>query len=219
MNYGRISLCSITLLILHQGACKDSTHPVNKSGDSSPKELANERASLESAVERMGGRVFPDRVEKGGWYVQLIGSHLRASDLTQLSKYPNIVRLALSDSNAEDEVMADVATLRDVRVLYLSNTRVTDKGIAKLFALPRLQELFLDHTGIHGSAFECIARLESLRVLWIDESQATHAALPEFDRHRSLNEVMMMQENGFVSVWARGTGGGGHKAKYWTADR
>ena len=212
-TYGTTAFLAFACLLL-QNACNDSAQPPNPvSGVLKPQE------SLEALVERLGGRVFPDRAEKGSWYVQLIGATLRSSDLKQLSAFPGIVRLALSDSIVADEEMGNVALIHGIRVLYLSNTRVTAKGIAQLSTLPLLQELFLDNTGIHGNEFECIGKLKGLKVLWIDSSQATYGALPTFESHAQLEDVMMMQGDGFTTAWSRGTGTEGRKAKYWKADR
>lgn len=101
-----------------------------------------------------------------GWVV-LTHNKLRKHDLKLLAKAQGIFDLNLSDTEIDDEDLAEISTLKMIANLSLQRTSITDGGLKHLRRLTELQRLELDGTKIAGaglSNLESLPKLQHLRV-------------------------------------------------------
>lgn len=79
-------------------------------------------------------------------WLDLTGTAVSNSGLTNLARFPNLVRLYLGRTAITDEGMGALLTLRQLEYLNLFGTTITDQGVSVLGQSPRLRQLYLWQT-------------------------------------------------------------------------
>ncbi len=106
--------------------------------------------------------------------------------------------LELRDSSITDAAMHDIATLTQLKRLFIRSsaddsaprTQITDMGLAQLKSLRKLRHLSLGGCTIDGSAFEHLGALRHLELIDLRETDFNDAAarhLPQFPYLTCLN--------------------------------
>jgi Leucine-rich repeat (LRR) protein len=116
---------------------------------------------------------------------QALGSKLTGPPRTYKEEAGRIVLIALVDSVAGDDELAQLEGMNDLKTLLLSNSRVTSRGLVHLRGMQALQKLSLHRTGIDDSGLPYLEPLANLVELDLSYSQVTDAglaALPELPK-------------------------------------
>jgi hypothetical protein len=99
-----------------------------------------------------------------------------AADLPQ-GPY-RVVKIDLSRrENVNDEELAGLPSLSDLKELNLAVTKVTDAGVRAMPDLPRLQYLYLSQTDTGDAALESLPRYSQIHMLNLDNTLITDKGL------------------------------------------
>jgi hypothetical protein len=91
--------------------------------------------------------------------LQLQSHRVNDETVARLSPLRDLRWLILSHTGVTDEGLKTIATFQDLRELNLFDTRVTDAGLAQLAGLKRLESLDLGSTRITDAGLKHIANL------------------------------------------------------------
>jgi len=92
---------------------------------------------------------------------------LRSEELQPLKNLPGLVSLHLDGCGISDDHLVNVAALRKLDLLSLTNNRITDDGLASLAELNELETLSLSKNQIKGMGLQYLATLPHLRELFL----------------------------------------------------
>lgn len=105
--------------------------------------------------------------------------------LHKLRNSPYIIRLGLRFSNLHDADLDDIATMKELQDLYLSNNELSSRGVAKLSKLHYLRDLRLTGMELDPSVIGTLRSFPNLKILHIDTKnwppekvKELHQALP-----------------------------------------
>ena len=96
-----------------------------------------------------------------------------------------VVELMLEGSMVNDEALAAVQDLTELRVLSLYGASISDSGLKHLAGLTHLESLGLGRTGITDDGLQSLKRLTGLRWLWLTE--LTDVSKPAIDELKTAN--------------------------------
>ena len=119
-----------------------------------------EYASLVSALEQVGGRVYCDDNE-----VQRVDlSEIQGTDgiVEIVAQFPTIQELTVTGREISDAAADHIAQLSKLCLLSLNNTSITDAGVARLTKLENLESLSLNGTHISNDAVRYLGQMEGL---------------------------------------------------------
>lgn len=111
--------------------------------------------------------------------------------LKELAGLKSLQGLDLSNTKVTDAGLKELAVLRSLRALHISSTRVTDVGLKQLAALKTLQTLVLRDTPVTDAGLKEIIGLESLQILNLMRTQVTDAGLKELAGFKSLHTLIL----------------------------
>ena len=102
-----------------------------------------------------------------------------------------INKVQFIDPKLTDAGLKELAGLKSLRDLNLSNTRVTDAGMKEVARFKNLRVLYLDKTAVTDLGLKELASLKSLEILYVNGLNVTEAgvaelrkALPKCNIHR-----------------------------------
>jgi hypothetical protein len=132
------------------------------------------------AIERVGGRVMFDfqTFEEGGpqppleppgprWLRSLIGDEW----------FRDVVFVDVRGTDADDELLAQVAHFHQLEILYMGETSITDAGLGHLSKLRHLGELGVENTRVGDAGIASISRMTNLVYLSLRGTQVSDVAL------------------------------------------
>ncbi len=120
--------------------------------------------------------------------LNLAAARIGDDDSRRLGSFA-FTRLLLASTQVGDATVAALH-LDDVRVLDLTNTRVTRASLPRIAQLTGLEQLYLSRTRIDGS-FDSLAALHQLRVLHLEDLPVPDAALALLDGLPRLEELSL----------------------------
>src|SRR5215471_5300498 len=85
--------------------------------------------------------------------------------------------VSLSDTAADDGIVARLNAFPDLEELSLSRSKVSDAGLSHLKRLTRLEWLGLAKTGLTDAGLIHLRELPNLRSLYVDDTQVTDEGL------------------------------------------
>ncbi|MBS1977641.1 MAG: hypothetical protein JST46_09730 [Bacteroidetes bacterium] len=140
-------------------------------------------------IRSMGALVVPVAAESNALEVNLtflkqIPEEL-VSTLHELA--PQIIRLRLSGCDIIDDDLQWVATLGELRVLFLDHTGISDTGVKKLASLKNLQQLNLVDTRVTTEVLPALGDIPSLRKVYLFGVQLDRKQLLDF---KSLHPIL-----------------------------
>ncbi|HZL57686.1 MAG TPA: hypothetical protein VFC21_11415, partial [Bryobacteraceae bacterium] len=106
-----------------------------------------------------------------------------------LSPFGKLRDLDLSYNPFTDQGMAGLASLKDLRRLFLRDTLITDDGLKFLKDLTGLEELDLSGTRVTDKGIEYLRGLKSMRRLNLLGAQATDASMEVLSGMRGLQDL------------------------------
>ena len=115
--------------------------------------------------------------------------------LKQLSGFPKLKKLGLSDATITDKKLlhlADLTQLEELR-LDLQGTKITDAGAAQLAKLKHLKWLCLKDTAITDAGIEHIRNLTELEWLSLRNTKITDNGLNHLARLTKLKSIYLPQ--------------------------
>ncbi len=132
-------------------------------------------------LREIGFQVYP--VAQGSPFLDAVfpkNGTLNKSILKKLKTVSEqIIRLDLSGSNMDDDLMSIIGGLPHLQKLFLQNTKVTDKGLKKLEGLDYLEYLNLYGTEISDKGLSQLPPLPRLRNIYLWQSNATEDGIAE----------------------------------------
>jgi uncharacterized membrane protein len=90
-------------------------------------------------------------------WLDLAGTAVTDSGLSQLAAMPNVTRLHLERTKVTDTGLQQVAGLNDLEYLNLYGTEISDSGLDPLLKLPKLKQLYLWQTKVTPAAGKAFA--------------------------------------------------------------
>jgi hypothetical protein len=104
----------------------------------------------------------------------------------------NLNELVLSNlPSVTNTGLESLKDLKNLRILYLANSRITDAGVASLKNFPQLEILGLNFTATTDAALDDLRALPRLRTLDLSDSKVTEAGLPKLYPLQSLRELKL----------------------------
>jgi internalin A len=97
--------------------------------------------------------------------------------IESLRWFPQLRELGISKTDATDEMLRHLATLRNLESLYMSQNRITDDGIRQIAPLKRLKLLDVRSTNISDDAMDTIGQLANLERLDLAGTYVTDSGL------------------------------------------
>ena len=108
-----------------------------------------------------------------------------------LSYVSNVLAVGLNCKSATDETLEQIANLRGLEVLDLTNSLITDRGLKHLGGLRRLKYLRLDGTNTTDAGLAELRNLTNLETLDIRNTKVTERGLVSIDRMKRLKELLL----------------------------
>jgi len=106
---------------------------------------------------------------------------------THLKALPDVWRLDLAGTAADDADMIEVGQLKTLEVLSLANTPITGAGLSHLRGLSRLDNLMLRGTPITDAALAHLTSLERLDRLYLADTRITDAGMAHLKKLKQLS--------------------------------
>lgn len=100
-------------------------------------------------------------------------------DLRNLTHFPNLISLDLSDTHISDAGLAHIAELHSLEHLYLDKTAITDRGLSYLTGLTKLRNLWMHRTHVTDQGLVNLEGLTEMRYLDLGYTKVTDAGLPQ----------------------------------------
>src|SRR5262245_18253911 len=105
------------------------------------------------------------------------GHEFGDSELVRIACLSELKLLWLSNTRVTDSGLNYTSRFTHLEALSLTYTRVTDAGMVQLAGLPDLQSLLLDHTSVSDRGLAEIGKLTKLWVLSLGETPISDAGL------------------------------------------
>jgi Leucine-rich repeat (LRR) protein len=146
--------------------------------------VADEDTNAEKAIEALGGQVVrsPDASGRPIIVVSFAntkGRNVTDAGLKELARLKSLQTLFLSETNVTDTGMKELAGLKSLQTLILDGTKVTDAGLKELAGLKSLQGLNLTGTKVTDAGLKELAGLKSLQSLLLLDMKVTDAGVAE----------------------------------------
>jgi len=106
--------------------------------------------------------------------VDLVGSAISDTEFASIGALRNLKRLWVNETRITDTGLAHVRGLTGLESLWLDNTQITDNGLAHLNRLTEMKRLSLSGTNITDAGVVHIVGLTKLDRLWLDHTQITN---------------------------------------------
>jgi len=118
------------------------------------------------------------------------------NDLEQLHDLPyesraRIKVAVLSRTCLDDACLSDLATLPNLKELYLGGTRLTDNAALDQCAIPSLQVVNLDDTLVGDAAVSRLKRARNLRIVSLRNTRVTDRGLQQIAALPNLQEYYL----------------------------
>jgi hypothetical protein len=119
-----------------------------------------------------------------------------AAGAAELARMRNLRVLELTDMPVEDAWLASLRTLPELRRINLDNAyKVTDAGLAHLSGLTHLREINFHHTKVTGSGLGSLASAKELNRVYLNEqSDAALKAMGRIGKLHALEEALTAAE-------------------------
>ena len=161
-SLGRVTATAVLLLVLSLAGSSGC-------GSSSAVNGGPEDPAIR-VVEKLGGQCrravyFADTIHRA-WLQEVVGDPVVYVDLQNLHR-----------KHVNDQILRELAPLKELRQLILSYAEVTDAGMKHLTPLRNLQDLGLFHTGVTDSGLQELTALRGLVELDLGDTQVTDAGM------------------------------------------
>ncbi|MEQ8790271.1 MAG: hypothetical protein RIC55_28505 [Pirellulaceae bacterium] len=150
------------------------------------------------AIESLGGHVSVETGSDGKSIAQIKldgvpGGKLNRLQQRALRQYEVLV---IAGGKVDDDDVAFLSELRDLRHLDLRYTRIGDAGLAHLKNLSQLRKLMLSGTRLSDDGLTVLPRLEELRVVYLSSTGVSDRGLAHLAQLEHLEEINLSQCKG-----------------------
>lgn len=146
----------------------------------------------------------PSKVE----YLDLAKSKVQDQDLAALKVLFDLRWLHLDDTQVTDAGLVHLKPLGQLWKLHLSDTKVAGAGLKHLRALRQLSELHLDDTQVSDAGLEHLKPLTQLQRLYLTGTKVTRPGVG--GTSKAIAEVQDLRVALVSARWRRRSGGGAH---------
>ncbi|MBZ0189556.1 MAG: hypothetical protein K8F91_25140 [Candidatus Obscuribacterales bacterium] len=108
--------------------------------------------------------------------------------IAEVRKAPNAEKIVFDYYEMTDDSLAYLASMKQLKTLSLSFTRISDKGLAHLTGLPLL-DLSLVETAVTDQGLKELGKINSLRFLDLSATDITDRGLPYLRPLSSLSDI------------------------------
>ena len=122
--------------------------------------------------------------------LSLRGTQARGPGLAKLNA-PDLEKLDLSQTPADDEAMANIARFPQLKWLNLWATQIDDKGMKHLAGLTRLAWLNFDNTRIGNEGIKHLVGLKALKTLNLRQTDIDDTGLEQLKSLAGLQELTL----------------------------
>jgi hypothetical protein len=142
---------------------------------------SDELGDAVSSIKRLGRTV---RKMGADWEVDfhLRGRKLTDNDLENVAKLKNVVALNLSNTKITGGGLAHLTGLKQLRRLHIEKTAIGDEGIEHLAKLPNLEYLNLYATKITDESLEQLENLKNLTRLYVWQTNVTDTGVAKLKK-------------------------------------
>jgi hypothetical protein len=122
-------------------------------------------------------------IAKSGSLRHVLISHTGVTDagLVALAKLP-LAQLNAGKNPIGDAGIRDLGRQPDLRLLVLTDTRITDEALRHISGWPELRSLTLGSTQVSDRGLRHLEKLTNLREIDLDETRVTPAGVARFRR-------------------------------------
>jgi len=98
-------------------------------------------------------------------------------DVEAIAAAPKLQDMTLMSSKLDDIGGQHLGKFKNMRRLFVWNTKITDKSMPAIGSLAELETIYLNGTGITDEGLKSLANLKKLRTLWLDRTAITDAGM------------------------------------------
>ncbi len=144
--------------------------------------LSAVREADKQIIEQLGGLASP--LQGGGWELefQLRGQDLTDEGLELVASLDEVVILNLRDTKITSAGLQHIRNFTNLRRLHIERTAVDDSGIQFLVSLSQLEYLNLYGTNITNESLKSLAGLKNLRQLFVWQTGVTPKGVEELKK-------------------------------------
>ncbi len=144
---------------------------------------ADRQREVVEVIQGLGGRVHHDYQSDGdgGWLRNFLGPVLLG----------DVAEVRLDTPQINDDALAHLQELTNLRTLCLCDTQVTDAGLEHLWGLTTLENLWLDDTFVTDDGLVHLKRLTRLKSLGLSGTQVTDDGLMHLRGLTGLKELRL----------------------------
>lgn len=123
----------------------------------------------------------------------------RSVDLDSLRQIGTLKQLRClliyNGAQIDDERLAELSSLTNLRVLVIDRSHITDQGLRHLSGLKHLEVLELDHAPIQGSGLRHLAPLSNLKLISLRATRLEDEGLRHIAKHSGLQRLYLFDTN------------------------
>lgn len=141
-------------------------------------------------IEKLGGSVTKaNRDDEDQTTVRLNGKNFEDEQLRLLKGFKNLRELFLIDSRVTDAGLKDIGRLTTLTRLDLAGTPVGDAGLKEVARLTNLTHLSLKGTRITDAALAELSSLKNLQQLYLGQAKITDRGVKELLKFKALAQL------------------------------
>jgi tetratricopeptide (TPR) repeat protein len=109
--------------------------------------------------------------------IRLDASNTRLKTLEHLGQLKSVESIDLKNTDITDDSFRNFSGLNQLRILWLSGTRISDRSLVVLPPLPQLREIDLSNTGLTGSTLAELKKCKLLEVVRLKQTPVSIAGV------------------------------------------
>lgn len=142
-----------------------------------------------AALEGAGGLVLKVAQNVDDYEVTFPGSAEKLNDelLAHVKAIPNLKRLNIAGSKVTDAGLVNLSGLKNLTHLHLERTAITDEGLKHLTGLDQLEYLNIYGTNVTDAGLQALGKMKGLKRLYIWKTKITEEAARKLEeKNKSL---------------------------------
>lgn len=136
-----------------------------------------------TALENAGGLVLKIAQNVDDYEVTFPGSAEKLNDelLAHVKQIPNLKRLNIAGSKVTDAGLVNLAGLKNLTHLHLERTNISDEGLKHLTGLDKLEYLNIYGTQVTDAGLKVLAEMKGLKRVYIWQTKVTEEAAKQLE--------------------------------------
>lgn len=126
--------------------------------------------------------------------LRLLDTNVGDSAMTQLTRFPKLRSLDVSQTNVTNQALEQVRQL-PLTVLHFTGTQIGDEGLKHLADHPTLTHAFLQYTQVTNDGIQHLASIPNVQVLYLSHNSLNDDALRHLSAATQLQELFLEQTN------------------------